>query len=473
LRETAGARDLIEGNNQRQRIRVQRLLQRNRELAERLRASEQRANTAELRLKEIKTSFTWRSTRFVRKIEAKWHRLMGIPVKNRSEDIDRTSPLCQFNEGNSSRIALIIDYRWPRCDQDSGSIDAVNLVDALVSCEFHVCFYADTEYNQNSNYRSDLETRGVLCLGAPYALDLEHFLDKYGEQIQLCILTRVYAGGNYLDLIHKHCTQAYIVFNPVDLHFVREERKAVLAGDASASAAAAATRARELLVFREADATIVVSTAEQELLERLDPRANVVHLPLARPVVPPRTAFEERRGIGFVGGFEHAPNLDAVQFFLAEVWPLVRNALPGCEFSIVGNGLDGDLVGDLGPGIRYLGHLPDLAAWLETLRLTVAPLRFGAGAKGKIASSLACGVPCVGTAMAVEGMGLDRSQGVLVADTPATFAECVRLAHTDATLWRQLSEAGLAYAREALSTANYRRGVAAMLEGMGLASTGT
>ena len=143
--------------------------------------------------------------------------------------------------------------------------------------------------------------------------------------------------------------------------------------------------------------------------------------------------------------------------------------VPGCEFSIVGKGLSENLLCTLDPSIRYLGHVPDIAAWLDTLRLTVAPLRFGAGAKGKIASSLACGVPCVATTVAVEGMGLENSCAVLLADTPAGFADHVRLAYIDATLWRQMSEAGRTHAQEALSVACYRRAVGGMLEIMGLA----
>ena len=465
------ASDRFDATDQRQRLRIQRLLQRNGQLSEKLRASEARAEDAERRLKAIKGSVAWRSTRFLRKIGAACNGALAAFAQQMPhvDGSNQKPPTLLFKEQLHARVALVIDYRWPRPDQDSGSLDAINLVDALIDAEFEVIFFADTEGDKSNTYRLALESRGVLCLGAPKAIGLQAFLEAYGDRIQLCVLSRVYAGGNYLEAVQQYCTQAHIIFNPVDLHFLREERQAQMSGDAAAPAAAARTRARELLVFGAADATIVVSTAEQELLERLDPRAHVVHLPLARRIVEPQTRFEDRRGIGFIGSFEHAPNLDAVRFFLAEIWPLVQELVPGCEFSIAGKGLGEDFLGRLGPKVRYVGHVPDIETWLETVRLTVAPLRFGAGAKGKIASSLACGVPCVATAMAVEGMGLREGGGVLVADTPEGFAERVRLAHTDATLWRQLSEAGLGHAREVLSLANYRRGVAGMLETMGLA----
>jgi glycosyltransferase involved in cell wall biosynthesis len=464
-------------SDQRQRLRIQRLLKRNRELSEKLRASERRAETAERRLKEAKASVAWRYTRLLRKIGTKWNRItshLGNLITSHLRN-PITSHLLNYkhpsflDEQHDTNLALIIDYRWPRYDQDSGSLDAINLVDALTDCGFKVCFFSDTESDLHNHYRWSLESHGVLCLGAPHGMDLNCFLETYGERIRLCVLSRIDAGGKHLELVQRYCTQTHIVFNPVDLHFLREKRQALLSGDANASATATKTRARELRMFKKADATIVVSTAEQELLERLDPRAYVVYLPLARPIITPRAQFEERSGIGFVGGFEHAPNLDAVRFFLSAIWPLVRERMPECEFSIVGRGLDGELLRGVGAGVRYFGHVPDIAAWLETLRLTVAPLRFGAGAKGKIASSLASGVPCVATKIAVEGMGLDNSQAVLLADTPASFAERIQLVHTDGELWRRMSAAGLAHAREALSVVRYRRGVATMLAAMGLA----
>jgi glycosyltransferase involved in cell wall biosynthesis len=454
-------------SDQRQRLRIQRLLKRNRELSEKLRASERRAETAERRLKEAKASVAWRCTRIMRKIGTKCNRTTSH-LRDRIISHLINYKHTSFLDVHDANLALIIDARWPRYDHDSGSLDAINLVDALIDCGFDVCFFADNESYLHNHYRWSLKSHGVLCLGAPHGMDLNCFLETYGERIRLCVLSRIYVGGKYLELVQRYCTQTHLVFNPVDLHFIREKRQALLSGDANASARASKTRARELRMFKKADATIVVSTAEQELLERLDPRAHVVYLPLARPIITPRARFEERSGIGFVGGFEHAPNLDAARFFLSAIWPLVREKMPECEFSIVGRGLDRELLRGVGAGVRYLGHLPDIAAWLETLRLTVAPLRFGAGAKGKIASSLASGVPCVATKVAVEGMGLNNSQAVLLADTPASFAERIQLVHTDGELWRRMSAAGLAHAREALNVVRYRREVATMLAAMGL-----
>ena len=126
-------------SDQRQRLRIQRLLKRNRELSQRLRASERQAEAAEKRLKEVKASAAWRYTRILRNIEAKWNHfttyLLSKDTPNRDEFANHNRPVF-FDKQQNTHLALIIDYRWPRYDQDSGSIDAINLVDTLIDCGF-------------------------------------------------------------------------------------------------------------------------------------------------------------------------------------------------------------------------------------------------------------------------------------------------------------------------------------------------
>ena len=119
---------------------------------------------------------------------------------------------------------------------------------------------------------------------------------------------------------------------------------------------------------------------------------------------------------------------------------------------------------DGAPGtVRYLGPVADTTPWFESLRLTVAPLRYGAGLKGKVVSSLAAGVPCVATPAAVEGMNVRDGEGVLVADTPERLAACILRAHADPCLWADLSAGGLAHAAGRFSLAAWRRTLAEAL----------
>ncbi len=364
--------------------------------------------------------------------------------------------------------AFIIDSRWPRPDQDSGSIDAVTQIRALDRLGYEIVFASDIEYDATIRYRLQLELEGVICLSAALSPSIADFLESDGGSIDLCILSRVSCGGRYLEAARRHAPRAKIIFNTVDLHHLREAREARLLGDAALLRQAEVTRIRELHIARHADATIVVSAAERLALEQAVPGAMIVDMPLARRLhaathIP---GFAERCGVGFVGGFEHPPNIDAVRYLLAEIWPLVLARRPGATLSLVGKGLPAALLDAAPRGVSYLGHLPTLDPWLDAIRLTVAPLRYGAGAKGKVASSLAAGVPCVSTAIGAEGMGLEDGVHLAVADTPEDFAQRICAVHEDAALWQRLSEGGYEKARRHFSVSAGQERLAMLLRSL-------
>ena len=369
-------------------------------------------------------------------------------------------------DGDDRRRAFVIDSRWPEPDRDSGSVDAMNLLGELSRLGYQVTFFA-IDPESDDKYRDHLEELGVDCLPCASPGALKRFLKAEGESLELCVLSRVHSGGVYFEEVRRLAGGARLVFNTVDLHFLREEREASLAGDSRRAIAAGATQERELYLVRQADVTIVVSAEERRLLEDAVPGARVAELPLAREPHPPATPFGPRKGVGFVGSFAHLPNVDSVQFLVGEVWPIVLRELPDCELTIVGTGLP---PGALGPaaGVRYLGHVPDLEPWFEGLRATIAPLRYGAGAKGKIVSSLAHGVPCVATEVAVEGMGLAEGDGVLIGATADDLAARLVEVYGDPELWSELSSAGFELARREFSLTAWQEGFRAALNAAGV-----
>lgn len=441
----------------------------------------ERARAAEARLAGFEASASWRMTWAVRRLAYAVPRPLYALLRTAPGRLLRAAkggpradptPSAQpppveaaggYRPADRRPAALLIDDHWPRPDRDSGSIDIANLAQALSDLGFDVAFGADRDHAADDPGRDGLAAMGVHCLGPSDAPSVSAFLEREGGRLALVVLNRVYAGGRFMEEARRHCTGARVVFNTIDVHHLRVRREAELRGDAAGLAAAEATREREEALAREADATVVVSDAERDLLARAVPDANLVVLPLARVARSPCTPFARRSGIGFIGGFAHAPNTDALRFFLAEVWPLIRREDPRCEFSIVGAGLPPDVLAGAPDGVRYLGPIDDTAPWFENLRLTVAPLRYGAGVKGKVVSSLAAGVPCVATPIAVEGMGLEDGDGVLVAATPDLLAGRVLRIHGDPVLWESLSKRGLAEIAERFSLMPWRRSLAEAL----------
>ena len=365
---------------------------------------------------------------------------------------------------------LIIDGRWPRPDRDSGSVDAVMQAYAFHRFGYEVVFAADAEFAEASFYRDQLESAGIICLSSTISPSIESFLHSDGATLAVCVLSRVYGGGRYLEAVRHHAPRAMTVFNTVDLHHLREIRAAELAADITALRRAEAVGERELYIVRQSDATIVVSAAERAVLADKVPGAMVFEMPLARPIRPYDLipSFGARTGIGFVGGFDHDPNVDAIMFFLNEIWPLVRRELPDVQLSIVGAHLPDSVLASMPCGVSYLGPIPDLDPWFDSLRLTIAPLRYGAGAKGKVVSSLAAGVPCVGTMMAMEGMGLQNGINIALGDTPALFAAQVIEVYREREVWACLSVGGHAKAINEFSITAGETRLAAMLDDLGI-----
>src|SRR5262249_12750446 len=157
-----------------------------------------------------------------------------------------------------------------------------------------------------------------------------------------------------------------------------------------------------------ADCVITHSAAEADQLQqipRLKAEAKIRVIPWSVPVAPVQRPFAERSGVAFIGGFGHAPNVDAARWLVHDVMPLVCQEAPDIRCLLVGSGMSEELRSELQrPGVDVLGRVDTLTDVFERIRLTVAPLRFGAGLKDKVLRSMGAGLPCVGTSEAFKGM---------------------------------------------------------------------
>ncbi len=345
-------------------------------------------------------------------------------------------------ERRRTKHALVIDVVTPLPDQDSGSIDTLNYMRLLLALEYKVTFLPD-QLPHHGRYTEDLQRLGIETLYEPYIESGKAFLEGHGERFDLVLLHRAPYASKYIDDVRRCCSKADIIFNTVDLHFLREMRHAELEGSKLLSRMAEYTKAMEISVMQRADATIVISEQERELLQSECPRVRTYAIPYVRELVGARHGFAARRDIAFIGGFRHKPNIDALEYFVGQIWPQIRAELPDAQFVIVGSNAP-DEVTDLAqhPGVVMRGFVPDLATVFDRIRLSVAPLRYGAGIKGKVGTSLCYGVPCVLTTVASEGMRLTNNVDALIADDPGAFAKEVVRAYTDEALWKKMSDNG-------------------------------
>jgi glycosyltransferase involved in cell wall biosynthesis len=177
--------------------------------------------------------------------------------------------------------------------------------------------------------------------------------------------------------------------------------------------------------------------------------------------------FGERQDLYFVGGYQHPPNIDAACWFVESIWPLVRERLPDITFHLVGSKAPAQ-VQALGKaeGVHFHGFVDSLAPFLEGCRISVAPLRYGAGVKGKVNQAMAHGQPVVATPAAVEGIHATNGEDVLVAEDERSFADAVIRLYEDEALWEKLSRGGLENVERHFSTRAAERDILRLFEAL-------
>lgn len=358
-----------------------------------------------------------------------------------------------------ARRVLVLDYRVPRGDTSSGELATVGILRDLVALGYEVVF-APTDMAPSPKYETELRGYGVEVITSACGFEsMAQYVERHAARFGVFYIVRIDVAENTLVWMRSKAPSARVIFHASDLHFLRGTREAQIFTDPAMVARAEETLRHELAMMRQSDHVAIVRPAELPVLRRELSQAKPVSVfsALYAPIVDEPRGFAERRNIFFLGGFGHAPNISAVHWFVNEVWPLIRAALPEVMFRIVGADAP-DTVVALGqiPGVEVVGFVEDLQPVLESHRVGVAPLFYGAGIKGKLAMSMGAGIPCVCTEIAAEGMDIENNVHSLIENQAQRFAEAVILLYEDEVLWSRLSRKGQELVRARFSDAANR-----------------
>lgn len=350
------------------------------------------------------------------------------------------------NRAPGSRI-MVVDPFMPMYDRASGSRRLHELLLLLAGQGHAVTFVACNSY-QRERYAPALEAAGIEVHAGDrtgrsevVAKLLRGLLAE--QDFDVVVLSFHYVARTLLAAIREIAPRARVVFDTVDVHFVRELREAELARDPELVAKASETKRSELAVVRETEATITVSEEDRQAILAEVPGTTVYVVPNVHEPDLAARSTAGRQGLLFVGNFSHPPNVDAALFLGREVWPLVKRQVPEATLTIVGPDPPATVV-QMDREIVVTGWVESVEPYLARTRVAVAPLRYGAGMKGKVGEALAAGVPVVTTPIGAEGIAGSEpaASGVIVADGAHELAaQCVRLLRDDA-LWHRLSAAG-------------------------------
>lgn len=372
----------------------------------------------------------------------------------------------------SERTALVIGYHVPDPDRDSGAKRLFLQLRLLVEDGWSVRFLAADGVGPESG-RALLARHGI-SVEDGYRKTIDQLIAE--ERPQLALIAFWRNAWRYLPGLRRLAPDCPVVVDSVDLHLLRETRRALRpmpdGGRLGIGRAQAGDIADELNTYAGSDLVLTVSPREAALIDDLLLRpGRAVSVPDWEADLPGGAPLAERRGMTFVGSFEYGPNIEAVEWLCAEVLPLVDPALlEQHPVHIVGNAL-GERVRRAGeglPSVRMTGWVPAVEPYVERARISLVPLRHGAGTKRKIVQAALAGTPSVSTTIGVEGLDLQDGVHAIVTDDPGAFAAGIERLLRDDALWQALSDA----ARASVQATNgpevgrgaFRAAIAAALE---------
>ncbi len=389
---------------------------------------------------------------------AKWARtLLSQPLSNAPELQIRSRPA-------PAGVALVIDDRVPEWDRNAGGVTLNQYLHLLQGMGYQVVFCPAFDGTPTQPYTATLQQDGIEVLHAPETL--ERWLRAHGRQLDLVWTARPDVTGPILDLIRAE-TRAPVLYYTHDLHHLRERRRWELEGDAHALTESKRLKQVENRIFARVDRVLTPSEDEAVVIRADVPTAQVHAIPpyllpaalLARP-----GPSAERDALIFVGGYNHPPNVDAAVWLVQDIMPLVWAALPDVRLLLVGNAPPPAVERLASRRVAVTGFVPDVAPLYAGSRLSVNPVRYGAGVKGKIVASLQEGVPVITTAVGNEGLGLMHGAEAWIAETAADFAEGIVALYRDPARCAVMATAAQAVLRRRFSEDAAR---AALMDALG------
>ncbi len=394
-----------------------------------------------------------------KKFCAKWVNELTQQYKHTNQNVIRGS------WRSSGKRVLWFDYSFPLPDCSSGSLRMNNLMKIMVKLG-HKVTYAALVGTDPNNYLVEMQKLGVESVSLQYEnwrgeevskkeIIIDNILDALeieAKDYEVVWFSFYYVARLFIDKIRKRLPNAIFYADSVNIHYLREKREAELSKDKEKHQRAKQTKLDELNLYSKADAVIVVTDQDREVLLKELPHKSVFIMPNVHDIVPLEHGFTARKDLLFVGGFYHKPNVDAMLYFYNDIFPWVKENIPDIKLWIVGSNPPDEIKALANESVTVTGWVKETKPYLDACRISIAPLRYGAGMKGKIGEALAHGLPVITTKIGSEGMGIQSGEHALLAESIEEWIEAIVRLYNDETLWNRLSQNGQSLMAERYST---------------------
>lgn len=355
-----------------------------------------------------------------------------------------------ISHDDNKKTILILDNQIPMFDKDSGS-NRITEIAAFLAVNYNVYlmnWLKPIPKVEQKKYIQNFSNRNVIVY-TPFINKYgimrgkKYFLNKIAPKLDYVWCHRPEIFEYYLDFFRKKTPQAQIIYDMVDIHFLRMERGQEINYDKKRDKQIQYYKNIETELSKKADKIVVISEKEKEFMmnfideSKLVTVSNVHNLKVQLEDMP---SFEKRSGIFFVGSFLHDPNVDAVKFLYNKILPIVWETLPNLKVFIIGQEAPEEILKLNTELFEVKGFVENIIPFYENCFASVSPLRYGAGVKGKIGQALEFALPVVTTNIGAEGMFLEDEITALISDNEDyhKFAENIIKICSNKEIWETL-----------------------------------
>ena len=343
---------------------------------------------------------------------------------------------------------LIIGQTFPEPTTTAAGGRMLQLIEMFTSHGYGITFASSASSSEKS---FNLDSIGVTT---QQIVINDSSFDDFVRQLNptLVLFDRFITEEQFAWRVTQSCPKALKILDTEDLHFLRKARQQALkdATDVKDANLFTETAKREIASILRCDLSLIISEFEMKLLADTFAVSKEIlyYLPFMVTKLPDSSnfpEFEQRTNFMTIGNLLHGPNVDSVLYLKKEIWPLIKKQLPQAQLYIYGNYAPQHILElhNQKQGFYIMGWADSVAHVMQKARVCLAPLRFGAGLKGKLLDAMLYGTPGVTTSIGAEGMYGDLLTPGVIADTPETFAELSVAIYSDKIKWQQNAQRGV------------------------------
>ena len=372
---------------------------------------------------------------FVKKIKNYFKKKKQIKVLN-------TQIIPNFESFNAANKTIVfISGAMPTHDKDSGSNRLLEIILAFKKLNYN-CIICVENVFENDKYVQFYKQLGVIVYVESFQFDSCKSFLKSLNSIDYIWFYGPNTLKNYFNKVSKFLPNTKTIFDMVDIHFLRYQR----AIEIEPSRISLKKRYKkyftiETKLAKKVDFVIAISDKEKAFMSDYLPDNKIVtisnvHYPKVKQNEIP--TFINRENLLFIGS-SHTPNIDAVHYLYNEIMPLVWETLPNIKVQIIGS-VNKEINSITHKNIEFLGFVENVEPYFLNSKLMIAPLRYGAGVKGKVGQAFEYYLPVVTTSIGAEGMFLENDINAIIVDNATDFANKIIEVYNQSEIWEKLSK---------------------------------